>query len=154
MEEIRRRKITLIVVLKVDMHCEGCASKIVKTEEEKLNPDKQSDDLKQSQQPTLTSNLARLPSGLANIVDHIPQNLVEVKSGLCLFSYPSFPSPFSAVQPVQTTTSLGFSAFPQPQPGLPQEREISFEIKLSPGTASISKAPNRMAPAELKELKT
>ncbi|EXB40346.1 Serine/threonine-protein kinase PBS1 [Morus notabilis] len=41
----------------------GCFSCFDSKEEEKLNPDKQSDDLKQSQQPTLTSNLARLPSG-------------------------------------------------------------------------------------------
>ncbi|EXB36270.1 hypothetical protein L484_013705 [Morus notabilis] len=55
----------------------GCFSCFDSKEEEKLNPDKQSDDLKQSQQTTLTSNLARLPSGLANIVDHIPRNLFE-----------------------------------------------------------------------------
>ncbi|XP_024027524.1 serine/threonine-protein kinase PBS1 [Morus notabilis] len=41
----------------------GCFSCFDSKEEEKLNPDKQSDDLKQSQQTTLTSNLARLPSG-------------------------------------------------------------------------------------------
>ena len=43
--------------------------------------------------------------------------------------------------------------FPEELPGLPPEREISFEIELLPGTAPISKAPYRMAPAELKELK-
>ncbi|KAL5550510.1 hypothetical protein UlMin_000686 [Ulmus minor] len=37
-------------------------------------------------------------------------------------------------------------------PGLPPDREIQFEIELLPGTAPISKAPYRMAPAELKEL--
>ncbi|MDT9110877.1 hypothetical protein, partial [Escherichia coli] len=43
--------------------------------------------------------------------------------------------------------------FPEELPGLPPEGEISFEIKLLPGTTPISKAPYRMAPAELKELK-
>ena len=43
--------------------------------------------------------------------------------------------------------------FPDDLPGLPPEREIDFEITLEPGTAPISKAPYRMAPAELKELK-
>ena len=38
--------------------------------------------------------------------------------------------------------------------GLPPDREIGFVIELVPGTATISKASNRMAPAELKELKT
>ena len=38
-------------------------------------------------------------------------------------------------------------------PGLPLEREVEFTINLAPGTAPISKAPYRMAPMELKELK-
>ena len=42
--------------------------------------------------------------------------------------------------------------FPEELPGLPPDREIAFEIELLPGTAPISKAPYRMAPAELKEL--
>ncbi len=41
--------------------------------------------------------------------------------------------------------------FPEELPGLPPDRVISFEIKLLPGTAPVSKAPYRMAPAELKE---
>ena len=44
--------------------------------------------------------------------------------------------------------------FPEELPGIPPEREISFEIELMPGTGPISKAPYRMAPAELKELQT
>ena len=42
--------------------------------------------------------------------------------------------------------------FSQDLPGLPPEREISFEIELLPGSAPVSKAPYRMAPAELREL--
>ncbi|KAL5578516.1 hypothetical protein UlMin_020215 [Ulmus minor] len=42
--------------------------------------------------------------------------------------------------------------FPEELPGIPPEREISFEIELLPGSAPVSKAPYRMAPAELKEL--
>ncbi|KAL5573143.1 hypothetical protein UlMin_022740 [Ulmus minor] len=37
-------------------------------------------------------------------------------------------------------------------PGLPPNRAIAFEIELMPGTTIVSKAPYRMAPAELKEL--
>ena len=44
--------------------------------------------------------------------------------------------------------------FPDDLPGLPPEREIDFPIDLVPGTAPISLPPYRMAPAELKELKT
>lgn len=38
-------------------------------------------------------------------------------------------------------------------PRLPSEQEIEFVIELMPGTESISKAPYRIALAELKELK-
>jgi hypothetical protein len=43
--------------------------------------------------------------------------------------------------------------FPEELPGLPPDREVEFVIELTPGTAPISKAPYRMAPAELRELK-
>lgn len=39
-------------------------------------------------------------------------------------------------------------------PRLPPIREIDFTIELVPGTTPISKAPYRMAPVELRELKT
>nr|GFC12242.1 putative reverse transcriptase domain-containing protein [Tanacetum cinerariifolium] len=38
-------------------------------------------------------------------------------------------------------------------PGLPPEREVEFTIELIPGAQPIFKAPYRMAPVELKELK-
>ena len=44
--------------------------------------------------------------------------------------------------------------FPEDLPGLPPDREVEFNVELLPGTAPISKTPYRMAPAELKELKT
>ena len=44
--------------------------------------------------------------------------------------------------------------FPDDLPGLPPEREIDFPIDLVPGTTPIFLPPYRMAPAELKELKT
>ncbi|KAA0036588.1 ty3-gypsy retrotransposon protein [Cucumis melo var. makuwa] len=43
--------------------------------------------------------------------------------------------------------------FPEELPGLPLHREVEFAIELEPGTVLISRAPYRMAPAELKELK-
>jgi hypothetical protein len=43
--------------------------------------------------------------------------------------------------------------FPEELPGIPPDREIEFTIDLLPDTAPISKAPYRMAPLELKELK-
>ncbi|KZV52562.1 hypothetical protein F511_26789 [Dorcoceras hygrometricum] len=43
--------------------------------------------------------------------------------------------------------------FPEEIPGLPPYQEVDFSIELIPGTQPISKAPYRMAPIELKELK-
>ncbi|TYK04248.1 pol protein [Cucumis melo var. makuwa] len=43
--------------------------------------------------------------------------------------------------------------FPDELPRLPPLREIDFAIELEPGTTLISRAPYRMAQAELKELK-
>ncbi|GJU18474.1 retrotransposon protein, putative, ty3-gypsy subclass [Tanacetum coccineum] len=43
--------------------------------------------------------------------------------------------------------------FPEELPGIPPEHEVEFSIELIPGTGPISKAPYRMAPIELKELK-
>ncbi|XP_021729843.1 uncharacterized protein LOC110696816 [Chenopodium quinoa] len=44
--------------------------------------------------------------------------------------------------------------FPEEIPGMPPVRDVEFTIDLVPGTGPISKAPYRMAPAEMKELKT
>ena len=44
--------------------------------------------------------------------------------------------------------------FPEELPGLPPEREVQFAIDVLPDAAPVSKAPYRMAPVELKELKT
>ena len=44
--------------------------------------------------------------------------------------------------------------FPEELPGVPPEREVDLSIKVVQGTTPISRAPYRMAPTELKELKT
>ena len=43
--------------------------------------------------------------------------------------------------------------FPEELPGIPLKREVDLSIEIVPGTAPVSRAPYRMAPAELKELK-
>jgi hypothetical protein len=43
--------------------------------------------------------------------------------------------------------------FPDDLPVMPPKRAIEFKIELQPGTASIVKAPYKMSPVELKELK-
>ena len=44
--------------------------------------------------------------------------------------------------------------FPKELPNIPLEREVDLSIEIVPGTALVSRAPYRMAPTELKELKT
>ena len=44
--------------------------------------------------------------------------------------------------------------FPEELSGLPPDRDVEFRIDLVLGTAPVSKRPYRMAPDELKELKT
>ena len=44
--------------------------------------------------------------------------------------------------------------FPEELPGFPPKREVDMSIELVQGTTPISRVPYRMAPTELKELKT
>jgi hypothetical protein len=44
-------------------------------------------------------------------------------------------------------------AFLDNLPGIPPERDIEFKIELLPDTAPIAKAPYKMSPIELAELK-
>ena len=43
--------------------------------------------------------------------------------------------------------------FPEELPGIPLEREVDLSIEIVLGTAPVSRAPYKMAPPELKELK-
>ena len=43
--------------------------------------------------------------------------------------------------------------FPEELPGISPEREVDLSIEILPGTTPTSKAPYRMAPIELKEVK-
>ena len=43
--------------------------------------------------------------------------------------------------------------FPKELSGIPLERKVDISIKILLGTAPISRAPYKMAPTELKELK-
>ena len=44
--------------------------------------------------------------------------------------------------------------FPEELSGFPPKREVNLSIEVVQGMTPISRAPNRMAPTELKELKT
>nr|GEV17830.1 putative reverse transcriptase domain-containing protein [Tanacetum cinerariifolium] len=61
----------------------------------------------------------------------------------------------SDVSPIheQSIVSEFPDVFPDELPWIPPVREVEFNIELIPGSEPISKAPYRMAPIELKELK-
>ncbi|KAJ0431848.1 putative nucleotidyltransferase, Ribonuclease H [Helianthus annuus] len=44
--------------------------------------------------------------------------------------------------------------FPEELPGLPPDRQVEFRIDIIPGAAPIARAPYRLAPMEMKELRT
>ena len=46
------------------------------------------------------------------------------------------------------------NVFPKELPGIPLERKVDLSIEIVPGTTPMSMAPYRMAPTELKELKS
>ena len=47
-----------------------------------------------------------------------------------------------------------FDVFSEELPGLPTKREVDLSIEVLHGTTPLSRTPYRMAPTELKELKT
>ncbi|GKF81394.1 hypothetical protein Tco_0239996, partial [Tanacetum coccineum] len=42
--------------------------------------------------------------------------------------------------------------FPEELSGLPQTRQVEFQIDLMPGVTPVARAPYRLAPSEMKEL--
>ncbi|KAF5808599.1 putative nucleotidyltransferase, Ribonuclease H [Helianthus annuus] len=44
--------------------------------------------------------------------------------------------------------------FPEDLPGLPPDRQVEFRIDIIPGAAPVARAPYRLAPTEMKELRT
>ncbi|KAF5786109.1 putative nucleotidyltransferase, Ribonuclease H [Helianthus annuus] len=44
--------------------------------------------------------------------------------------------------------------FPEELPGLPPDRQVEFRIDIIPGVAPVARAPYRLAPTEMKELRT
>ncbi|KAM0011412.1 putative nucleotidyltransferase, Ribonuclease H [Helianthus debilis subsp. tardiflorus] len=44
--------------------------------------------------------------------------------------------------------------FPEDLPGFPPDRQVEFRIDIIPGVAHVARAPYRLAPTEMKELKT
>ena len=62
----------------------------------------------------------------------------------------------SKIPPIESVPVVSefLEVFPNNLPGIPPEREIDFGIDLLPETHPISIPPYRMAPTELKELKS
>ena len=67
-----------------------------------------------------------------------------------IISAPDVPTPSLSDVPVVREFP---DVFPDDVTSLPPEREVELSIDLLPGTVPISKAPYRLAPAEMLELK-
>lgn len=59
----------------------------------------------------------------------------------------------TSIETIPVVRDYGY-VFPEVLPSLPPKRDIDFSIELLPGTSPISVSPYRMAPLEMKELKT
>nr|GFC24049.1 putative nucleotidyltransferase, ribonuclease H [Tanacetum cinerariifolium] len=65
-----------------------------------------------------------------------------------------FPDELTGIPPVREPIVFEFpDVFPDELPGIPPVREVEFSIELIPRAEPILKAPYRMAPIKLKELK-
>ncbi|KAJ3700836.1 hypothetical protein LUZ61_004541 [Rhynchospora tenuis] len=80
------------------------------------------------------------------------RHLLEAGCKSYLISVHSLESKSTEIKDIPVVSDYP-DVFPSEIQGLPPPREIEFSIDLEPGTLPISKAPYRMAPAELKELK-
>ncbi|RVW14225.1 Retrovirus-related Pol polyprotein from transposon 412 [Vitis vinifera] len=99
------------------------------------------------------------PLGDFVVVNKILRDCCVMIGKRVTFSIPSQPD-FSfegkhVNKPLRMISALRASSLLKKEdlPGLPPEREVEFTIDLAPGIAPISKAPYKMAPMELKELK-
>ncbi|XP_074374017.1 uncharacterized protein LOC141714394 [Apium graveolens] len=92
------------------------------------------------------------PSALYKIIS-IMKAVRSMKKGC--YGYLAYVVDMDMVEPQLKDVPVGreFSdVFPDDLSRLPPQREVEFLIELVPGSEPISKAPYRMAPAELKEL--
>lgn len=60
--------------------------------------------------------------------------------------------PVKALEQIEVVREFS-DVFPEEIAGIPPVRDVEFSVELVPGTVPISKAPYRLAPTELKELK-
>nr|XP_043619650.1 uncharacterized protein LOC122591446 [Erigeron canadensis] len=57
----------------------------------------------------------------------------------------------SSISNVEVVSEFS-DVFPDDLPGIPPDREVTFQIELVPGATPVAKAPYRLAPIEMKEL--
>ncbi|KAK1619178.1 hypothetical protein QYE76_024695 [Lolium multiflorum] len=80
---------------------------------------------------------------------NVPESIVELKRR----EFESLEQKDKAIRPMSGSSLNCPGCVSWELPGMPPDREIEFTIDLIPGTAPIAKAPYKMGPKELKELK-
>ncbi|GJQ93295.1 putative reverse transcriptase domain-containing protein [Tanacetum coccineum] len=114
------------------------------------------------QKQSMPTDFARLPPSTGRVYattrDQAAKTsaTIDAMIGLVIFGFSDSVMDISLESPNIENLSVVrefADVFPDELPGLPPAREIEFGIELIPGAEPISKAPYRMAPVELKELK-
>ena len=85
-------------------------------------------------------------SGESRIADHVTHLDIVLDGTLTILDV--------SQQEAPKVMKKFLNVFPEDLPGLPLDREVEFTIDVFPETAAISKAPYRMAPVELAEVKS
>nr|GEV41056.1 putative reverse transcriptase domain-containing protein [Tanacetum cinerariifolium] len=85
------------------------------------------------------------------LLDLVIRNLIEVLNLCVLNATTTTMSEKKRLEDVPTVQDFP-EVFPEDLPGLPQTRQVEFQIDLIPGAAPVARAPYRLAPSEMKEL--
>ncbi|XP_073041990.1 uncharacterized protein [Primulina eburnea] len=92
-------------------------------------------------------------SSTVAVIDFRPRKLMKKGYQLFLASIVSVSEPVGPrLEDVDVVREF-LGVFRDYVSGIPPDREVDFSIELMPSTVPISKAPYRLAPAEMKELK-
>ncbi|KAI3739961.1 hypothetical protein L2E82_30375 [Cichorium intybus] len=75
------------------------------------------------------------------------------KGGVSYLAYVSFAKPDQVGKESVKIVNEYPDVFPEELPGLPPDRQIEFAIELVPGAAPVARAPYRLAPSEMEELR-
>ncbi|XP_049364359.1 uncharacterized protein LOC125829149 [Solanum verrucosum] len=99
------------------------------------------------------ADLIEIPFKDFDVIIALARKLIRQDCGAYLAHIVDTQLKSSCIKDIPTLCNFP-EVFPENLQGLPPEREVEFPIELIPGSTPISITPYRMAPAELRELKS